>query len=530
PLVRRRTGTEAERVFRGLVVALTGDTSVAPVAAARPRGSAGRIPGELPSVEGLGVDMVIVTTAELESAFQPLADWKTAKGIVTVVRSVEWIEANYPDGQDTTERIRHFLRDAYEKWGIYLVLLGGDYGDVPPRVVSHNGSEIPTDQYFACLDGTWNADGDRHFGEGFDETDLYPDLFLGRAPVETPAEASVFVGKSLVYDTSPPSGYVEDFCALAEVLFPDAWTCGQDPGTITTNGKAYAESLDVLVPPAWDRSLRFQSDCDLDRNIALAELSAGHHIVSITGHGDAFRFSVGNGVAPFVFASDADTLTNGNALTFLVSVACSPNQFDTECVGEAFMNNPIGGTIAVSASTRVDYPGAALRFRQAMFRAIFERGITRFGVFDQVQRLPFITSTYGSTNRWQWLTGILFGDPELRLWQREPVALAAAHAASVGVADPSVTVTVTGAGAAAVPDALVCLTGSQGTYARGRTDAAGQVTLPLDERAPGALATIRNAPEHRPYDVTIPVTAARWPRRSPWTTTARRPPPGTATA
>ena len=43
----------------------------------------GFAPRDLPSVNGSPVDMVIVTTAALETAFQPLADWKTKKGVGT---------------------------------------------------------------------------------------------------------------------------------------------------------------------------------------------------------------------------------------------------------------------------------------------------------------------------------------------------------------------------------------------------------------------------------------------------------------
>ena len=55
----------------------------------KPRG--GFQPSSYPSLEGSAVDYVIVTTDALASEFQNLADWKTAKGVPTVVRTVEWI-------------------------------------------------------------------------------------------------------------------------------------------------------------------------------------------------------------------------------------------------------------------------------------------------------------------------------------------------------------------------------------------------------------------------------------------------------
>lgn len=78
-------------------------------------------PSEKPSTEGSPVDMVIVTGEEwadgtptdgdLVAAWQELADWRTQSGTPTVVRTVQWIRANYP-GHDDPDRVRNFVRDA----------------------------------------------------------------------------------------------------------------------------------------------------------------------------------------------------------------------------------------------------------------------------------------------------------------------------------------------------------------------------------------------------------------------------------
>ena len=57
-------------------------------------------PTPYPSLEGSPVDYVIITNDSLAATFQVLADWKTAKGVPTVVRTTEWIEANYRNGVD----------------------------------------------------------------------------------------------------------------------------------------------------------------------------------------------------------------------------------------------------------------------------------------------------------------------------------------------------------------------------------------------------------------------------------------------
>ena len=67
-----------------------------------------------------------------------------------------------------TPRIRI---DDPASFGKVAVLLGGDSDILPPRYVDNSyyptaGSTlIPTDLYFACLDGNWNANGNSYFGE-----------------------------------------------------------------------------------------------------------------------------------------------------------------------------------------------------------------------------------------------------------------------------------------------------------------------------------------------------------------------------
>ncbi|UCF10450.1 MAG: hypothetical protein JSW65_01875, partial [Candidatus Bipolaricaulota bacterium] len=254
-LRRQRTGTAAEATFGAAVRSLVENAEDVPVFGGLSglRGASGHglfLPEELPSVEGSGVDMVIVTLADMADEFQVLADWKTQKGIPTVVRTLSWVETNYPAGHDTAERIRLFLQDAYAKWGTYLVLLAGDYEEVPPREAYnrffYGGAEVPTDQYYACLEGDWNGDGDQYFGEGTfqgdpgDSIDMYPDVYVGRAPVESEAEATNFVTKSQTYEKNPPSGYVEAHNIFAEVLFPSEWEYGDPPEEITLDGKTLA--------------------------------------------------------------------------------------------------------------------------------------------------------------------------------------------------------------------------------------------------------------------------------------------------
>ena len=168
-------------------------------------------------------EYVIITSATLESTFQDLADYKYSRGITAIVVTVEWIYANYdgtrPDGgSDNQTRIRNFISDAYTNWGTDYVLLGGDgdgnggaiiphrgvYGEVPqgiyPPVIDY---DIPSDLYYGALDGTWDYDGDGIYGEDDDgdlggEVDLFAEVYIGRIPCDTIAEATNHILKIIL--------------------------------------------------------------------------------------------------------------------------------------------------------------------------------------------------------------------------------------------------------------------------------------------------------------------------------------------
>ncbi|HVP39162.1 MAG TPA: C25 family cysteine peptidase, partial [Candidatus Saccharimonadales bacterium] len=158
-------------------------------------------PGQYPGPLGHEAAYLIVTPDSLVSAFQPLADWKTRQGISTRIVTLSQVQASYPQGVDLQEKIRLCVRDAYLYQGTQWLLLGGTGQLIPPRYAASQllpDAPVPTDIYYSNLDGNWNANANSLFGEAFvdsstpgDGVDLYPEVYVGRAPVLNTAEATV---------------------------------------------------------------------------------------------------------------------------------------------------------------------------------------------------------------------------------------------------------------------------------------------------------------------------------------------------
>jgi hypothetical protein len=151
---------------------------------------------------------VIITTDSLQSDVQPLVTWKTAAGYSVNVVTISWISVNYA-GIDLPEKIRNFLIDKYAEWGIEYVLIVGSHSTIPmrycyPKSGDHDpnsDSTTPTDYYYADLTGNWDSDGDGYFGEyGQDDVDFYPEVYVGRIPVDSGAIVTSICQKSASFE------------------------------------------------------------------------------------------------------------------------------------------------------------------------------------------------------------------------------------------------------------------------------------------------------------------------------------------
>jgi hypothetical protein len=483
---------------------------------------------QLPSLLGSPVAYVIITNDEMAPAFQQLADWKTQSGVPAVVRTISFIKQEYPFGSDDAERVRLFLRDAYSRWGTKWVLLGGDTDVIPTRFAHttyYGGEIISTDLYFSCLDGNWNADGDSVYGEGCvsyppapgDSADLLPEVYVGRAPASTLAEAQLLVSKALKYEREPVADYMNSILSFAEVLFPQPWS----PGVPTQLDGAELVDYDLLpildtVP--WIHSVRlYENHTDVrwragslheSRLVVIDSLNQGYNIALHVGHGFRNVMSVAD---DNLTNGDAMALTNGDRLTNLYAINCNSTAIDYPCVTEAFMKAPNGGAVTVIGSTRYDFPTYGRQYKKEYFKLLYQQGVTAVGEAHARQKLPFAgLSNYDGVHRWTQMSLVLLGDPELRIYTATPRTLSVTHPASMPVSDSTLTLNVA-VGGVPLDSARVTVFRADHEFASALTDAAGNVTLAVRPDTLGALALTVTGFNCRPYRATVSLLAGAYP-------------------
>jgi len=434
------------------------------------------------------IEYVIITVDSFQTAFRELADWKTRKGIPAKVVTLDSIYDNYT-GDDNAERVRNFIIDANSTWGTIWVLLGGqcdyEWGQeiVPRRNVWYrrvDGDEtdtIPSDLYFSDLDGDWDADGDGVYGESTDDVDLYSDVFVGRAPVRTVAQAETFANKVLTYEKSPPSGYQKKILLPAAIL----WTYYDE--------KLSQEAIANMVPGDWQVSKLYERDGDLTHEAFVDSVKSGFGFAHLVGHGNQYGIYTYRADA-YLNSDDLDALDNNGLLGIHNSIGCMCGAIDYvpygDCFAEHYLTPSTGGSYSIMNSRygwgNPPSMGPSEHIDTCFYHEIFKENYTyhdHVGVAHAFSKDGYVPEVnWGSFWAWCIYELNLFGDPQMPLWTDIPGELTVIHDAVIPIGGSTFTVNVNDSGFG-VEGALVCLYKEGEVYQRGYTDASGNVTLTL---------------------------------------------------
>lgn len=473
------------------------------------------MPAAVPSLEGSPVEAVIITPASLAAQFDSLATWRTAGGVPTVVKTLEWIEANYRRGADRAETVRFFIRDAYEKWGIQWVLLAGDTPEIPARyfftTYYYGASLIPCDLYFSALDGDFNADHDSRFGEQpADDPDLYAEVYVGRLPVSTTSAANAVVRKIRRYETPVDASYADKVLYLSEVLFPSPWS---PPQTILQNGGdithyldgVYVASPERRTTECYETEWLFPGSVHESRQTAIDSLNAGYNQVFHIGHGYRFNMHCGD---DNVAIPDADALYHPDQFFNLYMLNCTASAFDYDCLSEHLLRNPDGGAVSVLGATNSAFADIATFYLEDYFEELFTNETLRVGetqALARAERTPYAEAG-DNADLWTHYIYSLLGDPAMTMWTIVPKTPVVAYAASVNAGINSIPVQVLVDG---VPksNATVCLWKSAEDYQVLETNGAGQAVFTFSTPTAGSIRVVATALNMKRHEGTINVNA-----------------------
>ena len=413
-------------------------------------------------------EYVIITNQALEATpspynFQSLRDDKISRGISTTIVTTEWIYASYsgtrPDGNlDDQTRIRNFIIDAYNTWETKYVLLGGDgdgedvgseSGDViiPRRGFMVKGTYIdtciPADMYYACLDDTFDYDEDGYYGEPTDGEDgempdLFAEVYVGRACVDSTTEVQNFVSKTLSYQNISKS----------DKNLQKVWMAGEHLGFGGTSEYA-AESMDEIKEGStaygyttvgfensayadlFDVSTLYDADGIWSQSSMVDLINNNVHIINHLGHASTLNVMKMNN-------STVDSLVNGELYFIGYSQGCYSGSFDNrdtgstsyksnDCISE-HLTTESNGAVAIVSNSRYGWgaynstDGPSQHYNREFWDAVLGEGITNLGIANQDSKEDNAWRASSWVERWCIYEINLFGDPELSIKASNPSA------------------------------------------------------------------------------------------------------------
>ncbi len=465
-------------------------------------------------------EYVIITYPDYETYAQELADWKTSKGIPTNVYTTTYIQSLY-NCYNVPQEIRAFLTDCRDEGVEYVLIYGDDNRIAGQDVKIHAGSytEYPcVDLYWADINDTapgvdqWDSNCNHIWGErGIDNVDYHPDLWVGRASVNTIGECTIFNNKVYAYERVSPTDYFE-YASIemrigytTELLWGDPYWCYASAG---------AELISDMVPSGWEEEKCYDSESNNSVSITRNMINAGPHHLYHGSHGSQTFFSLPGG---YYYTSDfmnQSNISGGGLPAIWNSISCNIGQLDGyECMGDAWLASPNGGGFgAFNARYGWAIPsnpgyGPSEILSRYFYDVMWNDDLYNLGV-AHLMGSDEMTPINDDYSDWCVKEYNLFGEPELPMWFIDAPDLSASHPASISETG-NVTVTVTSEGSP-VSGARVCLqkgdwqTGE--IYKVGITDTSGNVTLYASPATTGTMSVVAWARDYVSYQGSIDVT------------------------
>lgn len=306
-------------------------------------------------------------------------------GYTTNVVTTEYIYANYA-GSTNSDKLRNFIKDAYNNWDTQFVTLGGDTNIIPLKTVyatfAGYSDNIPTDLPYQCLDGTtWN-------------NDFFAEVMIGRISGQTATQISNQLHKIISYETYQGMiEYLQTGLSVGEEL--DA----------QTYGKQAMQELETYFSDDWQWEGLFDLDGTWYKPAIIDHINSNSFsVINHLGHSNYnYVMKMYNG--------DENSFTNTNYI-FLKSQGCIPGAFDEDCITERFTTQrKIGGLFAAVMNSRYGWysPGNPLggpshQLHRSFWHAAWNLDMDYFSEYNEYSHRMHYTQY-----RWDVLQSNYFG-------------------------------------------------------------------------------------------------------------------------
>jgi|GEM_PF-551887 len=398
-------------------------------------------------------DLLIITPPTYTEDLRTLIDHKESVGIHTKLLTLADIESHHYQGRDQIEQIKYAIKDQVETYNIPAVLLVGNIDQLPIRtthvkIMNFHIHQTLSDLYYADLynaDGTfssWDTNQDDRFSEsGVDTVDLYPDVQIGRLPVNNRAELRTLVEKIICYETET---YGKDWYHTITYIGGDTF-----PGIFDSDfeGEEHNKLVMEVMTDFTARDIIWTSKDNFNKDTINAAINQGCGFVDYSGHG----FEHGMGTykpkrehqLKAYFTPYIHDLANENKLPIIFFDACltakldftygdlieygayQPLQLTTrhplisadmplDPYASVFLKAPNGGAIATIGATRTAFGGPTFGCEKLSLD-FYKSYNTSTSLGDMLTQAQITYRSDLPTDEFTIEEFLLLGDPTLRL-------------------------------------------------------------------------------------------------------------------
>jgi len=425
------------------------------------------------------------------NSFQVYATWKRQSGYDVHVTKFSDIGAN----ANNPDIVKSYIADCYHNWEFppTYVLIVGDDGIFPKKIVTYPDYSFPNEDYFVELDGL----------------DYFPEMYIGRFTNEGDYRMQVMINKFILYEKNPYTANT--------AWFKKGTVCSNNAYESQKVTKRFAASI-MLQDGGFTSVDTLMSDgdwwsggCTVTIDDIIATINEGRSYLNYRGEGwytgwqaNCYTFST----------SEVSGLQNGQKFTFVTSIGCGVamfdcpggNSFGEEWVEEGTLTAPRGACafIGPTSNTHTAYNNM---IDMGIYVGMFQEGMDTPGEALLRGKL-YMYNVFGNDYyvEYHYKIYCVLGDPSIHIWKDVPKTVNMDYPASILVGPNHLDFAVTFASSGApVANAQVCLTGDE-VFATGYSGPDGHVIFDISPSIPDTLTITVRGGNVIPFQGTIEVT------------------------
>ncbi|MFH1121524.1 MAG: C25 family cysteine peptidase [Bacteroidota bacterium] len=382
-------------------------------------------------------------------SFQGYATWKRQSGTDVHITKFSDIGAN----ANNPVPIKNHITDAYNTWDDppTYVLIVGDDGKFPKKIVTYPDYSFPWEEYFVAVDGV----------------DFIPEMMIGRFTNETDFTLQVMVNKFKLYEKMPyvtdPTWFKKGVCC-SNNAYDSQVTTKRFTYNVMMNDGGFT-SVDTLMS---DGDYWTGQECTVDLEDVTSAINNGRSYLNYRGEG----WSSGWSANCYSFqVPDVTGLTNGQMMPFVTSIGCGVamfnsgdgNSFGEEWIEMGTIANPKGAAcfIGPTSNTHTAYNNSIDR---GIYVGMFREGMDTPGQALLRGKLYMYNSwgVYDSWVEYHYKVFCILGDPSIHIWKDLPQLVTCNYPASINTGNNHLEVSVAHLSSGEpVNNAEVCITGTE---------------------------------------------------------------------